>query len=63
MKPMDVIIIVLTVAFVAYAVIKTIRNKKKGKTSCGCDCGCGSCAGCPQSCELPNKTDTAENEV
>jgi hypothetical protein len=23
-----------------------IKNKKNGKSSCGCDGGCGSCKGC-----------------
>ncbi|MBR1983316.1 MAG: FeoB-associated Cys-rich membrane protein [Clostridia bacterium] len=40
----DYLIIGLVLAVVALSVVITVRNKKKGKTSCGCDCG--HCNGC-----------------
>ncbi len=41
--PTLVILIVLA-AVVGLVIFKLIRDKKKGKHSCGCDCG--SCSGC-----------------
>ena len=38
MTPIDIIIIVLAVGIVGGVIALSIRNKKKGKTSCGCDC-------------------------
>ena len=40
----NIVITVILLAAVSFAVITVIRNKKKGKSSCGCDCGC-----CPMS--------------
>ncbi len=43
----DIIIIAVAVGIVVGAVVLAIRNKKKGKTSCGYDCSkCASCASC-----------------
>ena len=44
------IIVGLVVLFIiAGVVIHMIRNKKKGKSACGC--GCSGCDGCPKSKE------------
>lgn len=49
MKPIDYIIITAAVAAVVGVIIKSIRDKKNGKTGCGCGCeSCpsrGACAG------------------
>ncbi len=44
----DIILILAIVLAVALAVIKIIKNKKAGKSSCGCDCS--NCAGCQMHC-------------
>ncbi len=42
-----IIITLILIAIVAAIVISMIRDKKKGKTSCGCDCAhCGCCGAC-----------------
>ena len=43
---MDAVLIVLLIAVVALAILRVIRNKKQGKSSCGCDC-----AHCAMKCE------------
>ena len=48
MNHWDIIIIIALAIVVTLAVIKIIRNKKAGKSSCGCDCS--SCAGCQMHC-------------
>ena len=45
MKPIDYIIIITALAIVVGVIIKSIRDKKNGKTGCGCDCNV--CDGCP----------------
>jgi|GEM_PF-1437425 len=49
MGPIEIIVIVLAVAFVAFVIarqiIKKIKAKKSGVIDCGCGCG-GSCSGC-----------------
>ena len=49
MKPIDYIITTAAVATVVGVIIKSIRDKKNGKTGCGCGCeSCpsrGACAG------------------
>lgn len=40
----DVIVIALAVVAVAGVIFTIIRNKKKGKSACGCDCA--NCPGC-----------------
>lgn len=38
---------VITLAVVSLIIVKLIRDKKKGKKSCGCDCGsCSASAVC-----------------
>ena len=44
MKPIDVIIILASVLVVVLVIIKSIKDKKKGKTCCGYDCA--NCSGC-----------------
>ncbi len=44
MKPIDVIILVVALLFVAIVVGFSVRRRKKGETGCGCDCG--GCKGC-----------------
>lgn len=41
------IIISVILALVVFLIIfKMIRDRKKGKSSCGCDCSCCSMGGC-----------------
>ena len=50
----NIVIIVILAFVVGLAVRSMIRNKKAGKSSCGCDCdSCGACAG---SCAMQKKT-------
>lgn len=44
MKPIDVLIALFAVGIVAFSIYISRKNKKKGKTSCGCDCA--NCPGC-----------------
>jgi len=39
----NIIISVVFAAAVAAAVITVVRNKKNGKTGCGCDCSASNC--------------------
>jgi hypothetical protein len=39
-----VIISVILAAVLAIIVVKLIKNKRAGKSSCGCGCGCSGCA-------------------
>ena len=42
-----IIISLILAVIVAAIVVSMIRDKKKGKSSCGCDCAhCGSCGSC-----------------
>ncbi len=50
MSAMDIIIIIGCALAVIGAIVSTILNKKRGKTSCGCDCA--NCSGC---CNQANK--------
>ena len=45
MNIIDIVLIVVLVGAVALAVWRMVRNKKQGKSSCGCDCGSCNC-GC-----------------
>lgn len=49
-----IIVCAVLVAIVALIIVRLIRNKKQGKTSCGCGC-----ANCPSAgiCHQSNKTD------
>ena len=39
MNTLDVLIIALVAVAVALAAGKVVRDKKRGKSACGCDCG------------------------
>ncbi len=42
-----IIISLILLAVVAAIIISMIRDRKKGKSSCGCDCAhCGGCCTC-----------------
>ncbi|MBQ9437984.1 MAG: FeoB-associated Cys-rich membrane protein [Lachnospiraceae bacterium] len=44
MNPIDIFIVILLVSVVILAVIKLLRDKKRGKHFCGGDCaGCSGC--------------------
>ncbi len=45
MNVWDIVLIVLTAAFLALAVFFAVRNKKRGKSCCGDCCRCAGCAG------------------
>lgn len=56
----NIIIIVLLVLVIGSAVRRMIRNKKAGRTSCGC--GCASCnGGCAGGCAGGGKAERLEN--
>lgn len=38
-----IIISLIVAAVLATVIVKMIRDKKNGKSSCSCGCGCGSC--------------------
>ena len=44
MSPLEIITIIASVLIVGGVIIKSIINKKQGKTSCCGDCSC--CQGC-----------------
>ena len=44
MSPIDIIVIIGCTLLGVYVIITSIKNKKKGKTGCGCNCA--SCSGC-----------------
>jgi len=44
MKLIDIIIVAVILAAVVIAIVAIKKNKKRGKSSCGCDCT--SCPGC-----------------
>ena len=57
MEPIEIIVIIACVLIVGGVITKSIINKKKGKSSCGCDCGsCGS-----NCCAYKTKTDNKAN--
>ncbi len=47
-----IIISVVLLGIVAAIVVKLIKDKRRGRSSCGCGCGCGSC---PMSAECHKK--------
>ena len=53
MKPIDVIVIIGCALLGIYVVISAIKNKKKGKTSCGGNCS--ACSGCAYKNKEKNK--------
>ena len=50
MNALDIILIVGIAAVAALAVWRIVRNRRQGKSSCGCDCGHCSC-GCGKKIE------------
>lgn len=44
------IVLLILIAIVSGAVYSMYRDRKKGKSACGCSCG--SCTGCGKSCSL-----------
>ena len=50
------IILIAVIALIVGLVIRgMIRNKKAGKSSCGCDCAsCGACSGCSACGQCPS---------
>lgn len=52
-----IIVSVLLLGIVSAIIIRTVRNKKQGKSSCGC--GCSSCA-MSELCHKPKKDDKAQ---
>lgn len=49
MNTLDILIIALVAVAVALAVGKVVRDKKRGKSACGCDC-----AHCAGKCDRKN---------
>lgn len=50
MNALDIILIVAIAAVAGFAVWRIVRNKRQGKSACGCDCGhCG--CGCGKKIE------------
>jgi len=45
MNALDIILIVAIAAVAGLAVWRIVRNRRQGKSACGCDCGNCSC-GC-----------------
>ncbi|MDR0688908.1 MAG: FeoB-associated Cys-rich membrane protein [Spirochaetaceae bacterium] len=39
-----IIIGAVVLGLVAFALVRTILNLRKGRSACGCGCGCGGCA-------------------
>ncbi len=51
----DVLVIIGCVLLGVYVIISSIKNKKKGKTGCGCNCA--SCSGCAYKKAKKDKND------
>ena len=45
MNALDVVLIAAIAAVAGFAVWRIVRNRRQGKSACGCDCGHCSC-GC-----------------
>ena len=51
-----IIVCALVLVISALAVRSLIRDKKQGKSSCGCSCsGCAGCGGCHSAAPTPNE--------
>ena len=50
MNTLDIILIVVIAAVAGLAVWRIMRNRRQGKSPCGCDCGHCSC-GCGKKIE------------
>ena len=46
-----ILVVVILIAVVTAVIIKLIKNKKAGKSSCGCDCS--TCSGVCSTCRTP----------
>lgn len=47
MEPIEIIVIIACVLIVGGVIVKSIIDKKNGKTGCGCDCSkCSGCTSC-----------------
>ena len=47
MQPIEIIVIISCVLIVVGVILKSVIDKKKGKSSCGCDCShCSGCSNC-----------------
>lgn len=45
MNTADILIIIAIITALVLAVVKIVKNKRQGKSSCGCDCSkCGMCS-------------------
>lgn len=51
MSAVDIVIIVILAAAVGLAVMRIVKNFRKG----GCGCGCADCTGCPKLKETDKK--------
>lgn len=56
MEFIEIIVIIACILIVGGVIIKSIIDKKKGKTSCGCDC-----SSCSRNCSRCGDTDKKEN--
>ena len=42
MNALDIVLVLVIAAVVGFAAWRIVRNKRRGKSACGCDCGqCG----------------------
>ncbi len=53
MSAIDIVVVIACALLGVYVIISCIKNKKKGKTSCGCDCA--NCSGCAYSKKQVNQ--------
>ena len=57
MQPIEIIVVILSVAIMASVIICSIIRKKRGKTGCGCDCAdCAHCSACRSGKSSPKAT-------
>ncbi|MBE5754815.1 MAG: FeoB-associated Cys-rich membrane protein [Clostridiales bacterium] len=55
---MEIIVIIAAVLIVGGVIVKSIIDRKKGKTSCGCDCS--NCSGSCSCCGTKNKEENSK---
>lgn len=59
MGVVEILVIIGCTLIVGGVIVKSIINKKNGKTSCGCGCSdCSKCHGCKSREDEKNKTDS-----
>ena len=56
MEFIEIVVIIACILIVGGVIIKSIIDKKKGKTSCGCNC-----SSCSRNCSRCGDTDKKEN--